>query len=568
LAASGGSQFDDRSSSGVSLSNAQASPSAWFSDGTYIVGTGIQPGTYRTRVASLGCYWERLSGFGGTLDEIIANDFTNATAVVTISPTDAGFKTSRCGTWTTDLSPVALPGRPFSDGTYIVGTDIEPGTYQTGPVSGCYWARLSGFGGTIDEIIANDFTSSPATVTISPSDVGFAASYCGAWTSLGLPVNAEPATYHPVAPARLLDTRDGTGGMGVLHSHVAQGFKVWGSVVPSNATAVTGNLTVTGQTSLGFLFIGPVAMDNPTSSTLNFPTNDDRANAVTVALSASGKLYVTYAAPTASPTAHAIFDVTGYFTPDATGATYHQVAPVRLLDTRDGTGGMSVLRSHVGQGFTVTGAVVPSNATAVTGNLTVTGQTSLGYLFIGPNSMDNPTSSTLNFPIGDDRANAVTVALGAGGKLSITYAAPTSSPIAHAIFDVTGYFTPDSTGALYHSLSPARLLDTRNGTGGMSVLHSHAAQGFTVTGSLVPANATAVTGNLTVTGQTNLGYLFIGPDSMNDPTSSTLNFPTGDDRANAVTVALSSNGGLYVTFAAPTAPPTAHAIFDVTGYFA
>jgi hypothetical protein len=34
------------------------------------------------------------------------------------------------------------------------------------------------------------------------------------------------------------------------------------------------------------------------------------------------------------------------------------------------------------------------------------------------------------------------VALGAGGILSITYAAPTVGPTAQVIFDVTGYFTP------------------------------------------------------------------------------------------------------------------------------
>ena len=42
----------------------------------------------------------------------------------------------------------------------------------------------------------------------------------------------------------------------------------------------------------------------------------------------------------------------------------------------------------------------------------------------------------------DDRANAVTVALGAGGTLSPTYAAPTLGPTAQVILDVTGYFTP------------------------------------------------------------------------------------------------------------------------------
>ena len=83
---------------------------------------------------------------------------------------------------------------------------------------------------------------------------------------------------------------------------------------------------------------------------------------------------------------------------------------------------------------------LPSNAVAVTGNLTVTGQTSGGYLYIGPAPVTNPTSSNLNFPIGDDRANAVTVQLGSGNNLSVTFVAPSSGPTAQAIFDLTGYF--------------------------------------------------------------------------------------------------------------------------------
>ena len=84
---------------------------------------------------------------------------------------------------------------------------------------------------------------------------------------------------------------------------------------------------------------------------------------------------------------------------------------------------------------------MPAGATAVTGNLTVTGQTSNGYLFLGPAAMNDPTSSTLNFPVGDDRANGVTVALG-GGNLSVTFVAPAPGPTTQVIFDVTGYFTP------------------------------------------------------------------------------------------------------------------------------
>jgi hypothetical protein len=204
---------------------------------------------------------------------------------------------------------------------------------------------------------------------------------------------------------------------------------------------VTGNLTVTGQTSSGYLFIGPAATDNPTSSTLNFPVGDDRANGVTVALGAGGTLSVTFVAPAPGPIAHVIFDVTGYFVPGMGGSTYHPLNPNRILDTRSGNGLSGPFTNHAARTFGVSGiGVIPSNAIAVTGNLTVTGQTSSGYLFIGPAATDNPTSSTLNFPVGDDRANGVTVALGAGGTLSVTFVAPAPGPIAHVIFDVTGYF--------------------------------------------------------------------------------------------------------------------------------
>jgi FtsP/CotA-like multicopper oxidase with cupredoxin domain len=378
------------------------------------------------------------------------------------------------------------------------------------------------------------------------------------------------ATYVALTPARILDTRTADGLSGPSSSHVARALQVTGNGgVPTNAIAVTGNLTVTGQTSNGFLFIGPVAMDSPTSSTLNFPIGDDRANGLTVALGMGGTLGVTFVGQSPSATADVIFDVTGYFVPDNSGATYVALTPARILDTRTADGLSGPSSSHVARALQVTGnGGVPTNAIAVTGNLTVTGQTSNGFLFIGPVAMDSPTSSTLNFPIGDDRANGLTVALGMGGTLGVTFVGQSPSATADVIFDVTGYFVPDSTGATYVALNPSRLLDTRDGTGLSGAFSSHAARTFAVNGTgAVPGNATAVTGNLTVTGQTSNGYLFIGPVAMNNPTSSTLNFPVGDDRANGVTVALGGGSTLGVTFVAPAPGPTAQVIFDVTGYF-
>lgn len=157
----------------------------YFSDGTYRIGTDIPAGTYRTRRDAAGCYWERESGFSGSSSDIKANNFTNAHDVVTIDPSDAGFKTNGCGIWTSDLSALTQsPTAPFSDGTWIVGTDISSGTWSAPGGSGCYWARLSDFKGGLSSVIANDAGSTNPIVTINPSDVGFVGHDCGQWTKI------------------------------------------------------------------------------------------------------------------------------------------------------------------------------------------------------------------------------------------------------------------------------------------------------------------------------------------------------------------------------------------------
>lgn len=69
-------------------------------DGTYIVGTDIAAGKWRSSGGDGYCYWARLSAFTGTLNAIIANDLADGRTIVTIRSTDKGFKTSGCGTWT------------------------------------------------------------------------------------------------------------------------------------------------------------------------------------------------------------------------------------------------------------------------------------------------------------------------------------------------------------------------------------------------------------------------------------------------------------------------------------
>ena len=158
-------------------------PEAGFGDGTYIVGENLEPGIYRSTGTNL-CYWERMSGFGGTFEEIIANG--NEGTIIDIAASDAGFKTERCGQWLPleDTYP-ATPATEFGDGTYEVGTHIEPGRYLNSGGDNCYFERQSGFSQTFGDIISNDFGSTTAVVEIRESDRGFVTRGCGTWTKAG-----------------------------------------------------------------------------------------------------------------------------------------------------------------------------------------------------------------------------------------------------------------------------------------------------------------------------------------------------------------------------------------------
>ncbi len=154
------------------------------------------PGLWRT-LGGEGCYWERLSGYGGTFGEIIANDFSlGGPRYVEIEPTDVAFNQQGCsnffqiwppGPWTT---PLIQQGAPFGDGDWKVNYEVAPGTYSApgaAPGGGCYWERLSSFRHEgIESVIANDFSlGGPQIVTIANTDFGFSTDGCGTWTKIG-----------------------------------------------------------------------------------------------------------------------------------------------------------------------------------------------------------------------------------------------------------------------------------------------------------------------------------------------------------------------------------------------
>ena len=252
------------------------------------------------------------------------------------------------------------------------------------------------------------------------------------------------------------------------------------------------------------------------------------------------------------------------------GTTFVPLAPVRIVDSRDGSGlsGLSgKFNASQARTFAVAGlGTIPASAVAVTGNLTVTNQTAAGYVALTPDPTSTPGSSTLNFPLGDNRANNVTIPLNAGGQLAAVYKA-TAGRTTDLIFDVTGYFVVGTAQATYVPIAPVRALDTRFDTGLAGPFSASTPRPLQVAGfNGVPSNAIAITANLTATGQTRAGYLALTPDPAVNPTSSNLNFPLGDTRANGVAAQLNVSGALSIVYKA-VAGATTNVILDITGYF-
>ncbi len=63
------------------------------------------------------------------------------------------------------------------EGMYLVGDDIEPGTYKAESSSGCYWARLAS--GDTSDIVDNDNVDGPAVITVAAGDYAVQVSGCG-----------------------------------------------------------------------------------------------------------------------------------------------------------------------------------------------------------------------------------------------------------------------------------------------------------------------------------------------------------------------------------------------------
>ena len=246
------------------------------------------------------------------------------------------------------------------------------------------------------------------------------------------------------------------------------------------------------------------------------------------------------------------------------GSAYMALSPTRLLDTRS-TG--QTLGPGVSLNLTVTGGSVLGSATAVALNVTVTNTTASGWLAVYPAGGPLPVLSNLNWVAGETVPNLVIVPVGANGQ--ITFYNPNGKT--DVVVDLEGYFALEAAGSTagsYVPLTPARITDTRAGSGypnSGSTLGPGSTLDIQVTGvgGVLATGVTSALMNVTVTDTTAAGFLTVYPQGAIRPLASNLNWVAGDTVANRVVVPVGPMG--QITVYNPTG--NTDVVVDVDGYF-
>lgn len=464
------------------------------------------------------CGWTGSAGL--PVIAMMPEPVTSASA--TMTGPDGPVQTCRLFSGNTDGTAKAILGGDNAV-TVVPRNQLSPGTYT---VTVTTQARTVTWSFTVDPAAATGVMPVPQ---VTPS--------------------AAASRFQPITPFRFADSRENQR-ITPVQAGVPKTIQVGGVAgLPSDATAVSANITVVAPNGSSYLTVYNCAGAVPTASTLNFHYNT-MANSGLFPLNASGQLCVFSPVST-----QLVIDINGYFRTSATGSLT-TTAPIRVLTANDVAPQTFVRKQVAGVGG------IPSSATAVAVNLVAWNPKADGYLTAYPCDVARPLVSNLNPEKDISKANLAIVPLSSTGELCVYTHVGTGLQI-----DVIGWFT--SSGGAMSPTSPTRLTDTRDpyrtemnaGTGGVRI---NAGQTVTLQyGGVrgIPSTAKALSLNVAVTGEAGNGMLTVWPCG-NRPNTASMTFMTSTDTANAMQSKLSSSGTLCVYSTATT-----HVVIDVNGWW-
>ncbi|MEU5942929.1 hypothetical protein ABZ807_28035 [Micromonospora sp. NPDC047548] len=346
--------------------------------------------------------------------------------------------------------------------------------------------------------------------------------------------------YYPLAPQRLLDTREGRGPVGANQATELQ-VAGRGGVPASGVGSVVLNVTVTGPTANSFLTLYPSGESTPTASSINFPAGWLGSNNVTVKLGADGKIMIY----NRSGSTHVVVDVVGFYAASDTvksslgwGGQYQPVEPTRLIDTRPtGLVAKSSIDSYVDFG--------PSSPHVKALVLNITAVKPVKSGFLSASSGDGPalTTSTVNYGAGKVVPNLAFVRTGQCTNCNnLPYAVPTfsiyTSQATNMVVDLVGVIDDGSLpdGLRFTPLSPTRIADSRSGLGTSGALGAGEIRKITALSAVVTPTTEALAMNVTAVTPTKDTVITVWPADagMAKPGASNLNPAAGQIVSNAV----------------------------------
>jgi hypothetical protein len=221
--------------------------------------------------------------------------------------------------------------------TYDLGGSFRyPGSVATVPVGNLffqYFANpactdqllvadgfgLSGGGSPADTWLTADYpkglTTPPGTVSarLNLRFTTFAAGAAHGWFD-DVRLSVSPLAFFVLEPCRVLDTRGGAPiGGPVMQGQETRTLAVAGICgIPSNARALSINLTVTQPSAAGHVVLFATGPTVPTVSNVNYVAGQTRANNATVSLNRSAEM-AAFVGQTLGSTVHVIIDANGYF---------------------------------------------------------------------------------------------------------------------------------------------------------------------------------------------------------------------------------------------------------------
>lgn len=371
--------------------------------------------------------------------------------------------------------------------------------------------------------------------------------------------------FRPRSPVRVLDTRDGTGGrVGPVGPAQAITLTIPTNIgVPNEADAYVLNVTATDHTAASFVTVWPGGQPRPLVSNLNPRPGLAAVPALVTVRAGPNRTLHLY---NNSGSLHLVADLLGWYDKAglSAGALFLPLPTQRVLDTRDGTGGRATSLG-AGESFDLdltSATAATTGASAVIVNLTAASATSTGFLTLWPSGANRPLASSLNPQPGRARSNLAIVPVGANGKVSVY----NNSGATHVLVDLVGVFGAAGAatgGSEYVPSPPLRLLDTRDGTGGLPgpVGNSEPSIVPLALTGLVPSDAIAIDANLTVVAPSSSGHSVAWPGGALPPTAS-VNFIAGETIANRIVTGVASG-----TVSLWSTPSTIHYVLDVSGWF-